>query len=226
MPVRRPPSGAVPFVVRTVRSARDLATARGLFREYLAWLVAHREVTAFADEILERGRADFEQEIARLPGEYAPPGGGIVLAVRARRPLGCGAFRRVRPGTVELKRIYVRSAARGVGLGRGITLALLDRARRRGYRRVLLDTLPTMTAAIALYRSLGFRPVRRYWRHPVPGALFFGLTLRTPRRSPGGRRARPLPRRSARRRALTDPGGRPPPERPGVGRRAGLRGNR
>jgi putative acetyltransferase len=179
-----------------VQSPADLEAAGRLFREYLGWLLAHREVTAFSDAILERGRIDFEREISNLPGEYADPGGGLLLAVRGRSLVGCGAFRRVREGVAELKRIYVRSGARGFGVGRRLTLELLDRVRRRGYRRVVLDTLPTMTAAIALYRSLGFRPVRAYWPNPVPGALFFGLSLR---RRPGD----PLPPPTGRRRPLT-----------------------
>jgi putative acetyltransferase len=174
---------------RAVRTDAELRTARRVFREYLAWLLAHREVTAFSDAILARGRADLEREIEELPGAYRPPGGDLLLARIGRTTIGCGAFRRLRPGVAELKRIYVRPSARGFGFGRRVTRALLARATRLGYRRVVLDTLPTMTAAIELYRSLGFRPVRPYWPHPVPGALFLGRPLPRSRRRGSGRRA-------------------------------------
>ena len=104
---------------------------------------------------------DFDAELAGLPGDYAPPGGAMVLARPAggQELLGCVAVRPV-PGSPELcemKRLFVRSAGRGSGLGRKLALAALAEARRLGYTRVCLDTLPSMTAAQALYRDLGFR---------------------------------------------------------------------
>jgi ribosomal protein S18 acetylase RimI-like enzyme len=104
---------------------------------------------------------NFAAELAGLPGDYAPPGGELILA---REPetgelLGCVAVRAVRdkPGLCEMKRLYVRARMRGSGLGRTLALAAFAEARRIGYTAMCLDTLPSMTAAQALYRSLGFR---------------------------------------------------------------------
>jgi ribosomal protein S18 acetylase RimI-like enzyme len=104
---------------------------------------------------------NFAAELAGLPGNYAPPGGEMILA---RGPdtgefLGCVAVRSVpgAPGLCEMKRLYVRAAARGTGLGRTLALAAMAEGRRLGYARMCLDTLPSLTAAQALYRALGFR---------------------------------------------------------------------
>ena len=103
----------------------------------------------------------FEEELAALPGDYAPPGGAMLLArpAGAEELLGCVALRPVpgAPELCEMKRLFVRPAGRGSGLGRKLALAAMAEARRLGYARICLDTLPSMTAAQALYRELGFR---------------------------------------------------------------------
>jgi ribosomal protein S18 acetylase RimI-like enzyme len=104
---------------------------------------------------------NFDAELADLPGDYAPPGGAMIVARAAgtQELVGCVAFRAVAgsPGLCEMKRLYVRPAGRGSGLGRALALAAMDEARRCGYARMCLDTLPSLTAAQALYRDLGFR---------------------------------------------------------------------
>jgi len=164
--------------IRLVRTRKDLESVRALFREYGGWLAQHREITTFDDSILATGLAKMDEEIRQLPGDYSLPRGALLLVSRGRRLIGCGALRPLGPEVGELKRVDIRSSYRGQGLGRRLTLALVERARRLGYRRLLLDTLPGMTSAINLYRSLGFEPVPRYWDHPFPAALFFGLELR------------------------------------------------
>jgi ribosomal protein S18 acetylase RimI-like enzyme len=111
---------------------------------------------------------DFDSEVADPLGFYE-----LVLLASE----GCVALRRVDKQTCEMKRLYVRPPARGGGLGRRLAEAVIDEARARGYQRMLLDTLPTMGAAQALYRSLGFRETEPYRHNPVPGAAFMELWL-------------------------------------------------
>ena len=164
--------------VRFVKTGAELDAARSLLAEYLGWLIEHREVTAFDDSVLKAGVEDFHRELHSLPGPYAPPRGALILAFEGSVPVGCGALKPLTGDRGEIKRIYVRAGSRGSGLGRRVTRALVNRARALGYREVVLDTLPKMTAAISLYRSEGFVPIGRYWAHPVPDALFFGKDLR------------------------------------------------
>ncbi|MGB7023075.1 MAG: GNAT family N-acetyltransferase [Candidatus Acidiferrales bacterium] len=121
----------------------------------------------------------FTEELAQLPGEFARPRGRLFLAFDDRDGMvaGCGALRRIDAETCEMKRFYVRPAFRGKGLGRELILALIDSARQIGYVRMRLDTLPSMTTAIALYRALGFREIAPYWANPVQSAVFFELKL-------------------------------------------------
>ena len=154
------------FAIRPVSSPADVATARTLFREY-------------ADSIgIDLCFQDFETELATLPGAYRPPSGALLLAERAGEAVGCVALRPLEPPAVaELKRLYVRPSARGAGLGAALTEAALGLAREAGYARIRLDTLPTMAAAQALYRRLGFREVGPYRPNPIPGALYMECDL-------------------------------------------------
>jgi ribosomal protein S18 acetylase RimI-like enzyme len=152
--------------IRPAAGPGDLAVARELFREY-------------ADRLgLDLGFQDFERELRELPGGYAPPGGALFLAEDDSGSfLGCVAVRPLDEVTAEMKRLYVRASGRGLGLGRRLAETAIAEARRLGYRAIRLDTLPSMTEAIALYRALGFHEIAPYRHNPVPGAIYFERAL-------------------------------------------------
>ncbi len=112
---------------------------------------------------------NFEHELRSLPGAYAPPRGVLLLAEVAGLPAGCVAVRPLDAWICELKRLYLRSAYRGTGLGRALTEAALDAARQMGYALIRLDTLPDMQTAQRLYESLGFYEIPPYYDNPIPG---------------------------------------------------------
>lgn len=142
---------------------RDIEDAGTLFREY-SELVA--EALCFQN---------FDGELAALPGEYVPPGGVLLIARDGETAAGCVALRRIDAATGEMKRMYVRERYRGSGLGRKLAVAVIEQARQKGYSRMVLDTLPKLSAAIALYRDLGFRETGPYLASPTPGAVCFEL---------------------------------------------------
>jgi len=146
-------------------SGADIETVRALFDEYARELAVDLSFQGFAEE--RDG----------LPGAYAPPRGRLLLAEIDGSAAGCVALRPLDAGTAEMKRLYLRPAARGTGLGRRLALAVVAEARTAGYARLRLDTLPSMGPAIAMYRALGFREIPAYRHNPVPGALFLELAL-------------------------------------------------
>jgi putative acetyltransferase len=120
---------------------------------------------------------NFENEYVGLPGEYAPPGGMLLLGLADNSPAGCVALRRIDTSACEMKRMYVRSQFRGCSYGRILAEEIIQRARELGYKSMRLDTVPSMNAAIALYRTLGFREIPPYRENPVTGAIFMELNL-------------------------------------------------
>jgi GNAT superfamily N-acetyltransferase len=143
----------------------QIEQARALFREYERWV---DEPCCFAG---------FERELAELPGEYGPPAGCLLLAYESGTPAGCVALRRLEGANGEMKRLFVRPAYRDRGLGRRLAESVVRAARAAGCDALLLDTLPKMAPAIALYGALGFVPRGPYAPAPTPGALFFELRL-------------------------------------------------
>lgn len=124
------------------------------------------------------GFQDYEAEFAALPGKYAAPDGQVLLAWREGQAVGCAALRRVDAQTCELKRVYVRPAARGLRAGRQLVERMLRKARQAGYTRMCLDVLPEFQAARVLYASLGFVDAAPVSHNPVPGTRFLALELR------------------------------------------------
>ncbi len=123
----------------------------------------------------------FDQELAGLPGEYAPPRGALFLAKVDGKVAGCCALRPLDnadyPNAAEMKRLYVRDAFRGLGLGRRLAEAAMDAAHQGDYASVLLDTLSDMEAARALYADLGFEEIPPYYHNPIPGAHYLKADL-------------------------------------------------
>ena len=148
------------------RTAADLDEARRLFQAYADWL---------AVDLCFQG---FEQEVAGLPGCYAPPAGRLLLARVAGEAAGCVGLRPLAPGICEMKRLWVEPGYGGRGLGRALAEASIAAARAIGYRQMRLDTLPErMPAAQHLYRSLGFVEIPPYYHNPLPGVVMLELQL-------------------------------------------------
>ncbi len=156
--------------IRMVTSAEEMDSVRVLFREY---------VDEFAycpgAEVWFEG---FDHELAKLPGEYGPPSGCLLLASVEGVPAGCVALKKAGDGVVEMKRLFVRRRYRGTGLGRTLARRVIEEARRLGYEAIRLDTDPAVvTGAVKLYRSLGFREISAYDFSPIPGTLYMELRL-------------------------------------------------
>ncbi len=165
--------------VRPARGAADLAAVAQLFRDY-------------ADAIgVDLSSQNFEAEVANLPGAYAPPAGELFLAVDADgTPVGCAGVRAFEPGRrCELKRLFVRPGVQGAGLGRRLLDAAFEAARQAGYSEMVLDCLPQLEAAIALYDRAGFKRTAPYWNNVIPGAIYFSKQIQ-PSREAGDSRTR------------------------------------
>lgn len=161
-------AAAAKLIIEPGHRAEQIEGVRRLFEEYAATLDF---------DLCFQG---FGEELAQLPGDYAPPAGRLLLARVESETAGCVALRPIEADVCEMKRLYVRPAYRGLGAGRMLVESIIREGREAGYRRMRLDTLASMTAARRLYQQLGFHEIPPYRNNPVQGAAFLELDL-TPR---------------------------------------------
>jgi len=158
----------VSFDIQPARSPHDITVAGEMFREYQQWLG------------VDLCFQDFEAELAGLPGKYVPPGGEIFIARAADAVAGIVAVRGlpwISDEMSEMKRLYVRENWRGHGLGRRLAELVIDFARGAGYRKMVLDTLPHLAAAIGMYGQMGFAKTKPYYENPLPGVVYMEKIL-------------------------------------------------
>jgi GNAT superfamily N-acetyltransferase len=146
-------------------AASDIPEVRRMLQEYVAWIG------------LDLAFQEIEDELAGLPGKYAPPAGALFVAPGADRLVAMIGIRPFDAGVCEMKRLYVRPEARGRGLARQLIAQVLEEARRLGYREIRLDTLPMMGDAQALYTALGFSDIEAYYETPIAGTRFMAKRL-------------------------------------------------
>jgi ribosomal protein S18 acetylase RimI-like enzyme len=147
------------------RKDDDLVHVGKLFEEY-------------ADELdVDLGFQNFAHELQHIREVYRAPAGCVLLARRDGEVIGCVALRRFDEVTCEMKRLYVRPVGRGTGAGRKLAMEIIQQAKSAGYKKMVLETLESLTAARALYRSLGFREVAPYYANPLEGAVYMELDL-------------------------------------------------
>ncbi|KAI9715017.1 MAG: hypothetical protein M1812_006231 [Candelaria pacifica] len=157
-----------PISIHPVRTPSDITSTRNLFTAYASTLN------------LDLSFQSFSNELATLPGKYAPTPGEIYLATNSltQEALGCVAVRPIEPkGCCEMKRLYVSPKARGIGLGKKLVERVIEAAREKGYRVMKLDTLPEMVEAIRVYEGFGFVRGERYYDTPIDGTVFLELRL-------------------------------------------------
>jgi ribosomal protein S18 acetylase RimI-like enzyme len=155
------------IAIASARFPKDGDIVRALFTEYVDALG------------IDLSFQDVSAELAKLPGKYSPPAGGVLIARDSENyPVGCIALRPLKAkGTCEMKRLYVRPQARGQDLGYRLAVEIMGYGKTAGYTRIVLDTLASMQTAQKLYARLGFHEIRPYYENPVPGTLYLGRSL-------------------------------------------------
>jgi len=153
------------LVLASPGTPAELDLVRELFREY--------QQSIGTDLCFQ----NFESELATLPGAYAPPRGRLYLGMSSGEGACCAGLRPCDEAAAEMKRLYVRPQHRGLGYGLALANTLIADARSLGYRRLVLDTLPAMKAAQAMYEALGFRDIEPYTFNPIAGTRYMGLDL-------------------------------------------------
>jgi len=156
-----------PAIVQ-VRDSRHLTAVRSLFEAYAASLDFDLDFQ------------NFEDELKKLPGEYGPPKGCILMAIVGKDSAGCVALRQISNDICEMKRLYIKPLYRKKGIGRRLAESVIQNACGIGYKRMRLDTVPAMKAARTLYASLGFKKIAPYRFNPIDGAAFMELDLKQP----------------------------------------------
>lgn len=151
--------------IKQVRTDAEIEQVRSLFREYEAFLKV---------DLCFQG---FEEELAALPGKYARPDGELLIACAWEAAVGCVAVRKLDDGVCEMKRLFVRPAAKGKGFGKKLAEEIIKTARELGYTLMRLDTLDTLSEAMRLYESLGFQRIGPYYENPLPGVVYWELDL-------------------------------------------------
>jgi ribosomal protein S18 acetylase RimI-like enzyme len=151
--------------VLEAKSKVSIRDAESLFLEYASSLT------------FDLSFQHFEEEMRTFPLQYSSPTGCLLLAYEGEKAVGCVGLRKLDERVCEMKRLYVRPEFQGHGIGRALALRIIEEGRRLGYACMRLDTVPSMHAAIAMYRKLGFKQIPQYRDNPVPGALFFELQL-------------------------------------------------
>ncbi|MEZ2446157.1 ribosomal protein S18 acetylase RimI-like enzyme [Chitinophaga sp. W3I9] len=149
----------------TAEDSKHLNQVKLLFREYANWLN------------VDLSFQQFEDELANLPGVYVPPTGALFLALVDGQLAGCVAVRSFDNSTAEMKRLFVKDAFKGHGVGKALASAAIAESRELGYKRILLDTLAHMRPAIDLYTSLGFQPIAAYYDNPISDAVYLSLNI-------------------------------------------------
>jgi len=161
-----PSAGVGGFEICQAESVSQIAFARELFVEY---------AQSLGFSLCFQG---FDQELAGLPGDYAPPKGRLLLLMVANDVAGCVALHKIDGSICEMKRLYVRRQFRGKGVGKILAERVIAEAREIGYTKLRLDTVePVMRTAVAMYRNLGFREIAPYRANPIEGALYMELQL-------------------------------------------------
>ena len=151
--------------IYTARLPDEIAVIKELFQEY-------------ADSLnFDLDFQDFREELETLPGKYSAPKGSVLIAKENGETAGCVAVRPLAPEVCEMKRLFVRPAHRGKNIGRELAVAIIEEARRLGYKAMRLDTVEAMKEASALYRALGFQQIDAYYYNPLAGAMYFELKL-------------------------------------------------
>ena len=155
------------YTVEPATTPDDIRAITNLFKDYTAWLD------------LDLAFQDYATELASLPGKYAPPAGALLIARRnSGIPLGCVALRPMdKHGICEMKRLYLSPEARGLGMGKRLVREVLREAKKIGYERMRLDTLPKMQSAVSLYEKMGFVKIEPYYETPLEGTLFLEVDL-------------------------------------------------